>query len=298
MVVAIGGSTQASVATFEPVGFTPGESVHNHLIDGTMASPAVNYTNWAAPAWASIGNSRSGIRADEEIVDVGGVHGKVWRYSTGVDDGNLGATPKSQSAGFVAGETGAVNDAGMGAVTTDTFYGQVDFRSATGAAQDGLAIRLSASSMDSRHGYVNIFDDGAGFDLGFWRADLGVYDSLDTSLSYTDWHTLGIEILFNDGTGDDVVNLYVDGATIYTGPSWEAYYSTPQSVDRLSFDTYLDASHLGEGLYFDNVLISDQGPGAVPQPNAVPEPASLVIWGLLGAGCAGLAVVRRRRRAA
>jgi len=31
---------------------------------------------------------------------------------------------------------------------------------------------------------------------------------------------------------------------------------------------------------------------------AVPEPASLIIWGLLGVGCAGVAVVRRRRRAA
>ena len=28
----------------------------------------------------------------------------------------------------------------------------------------------------------------------------------------------------------------------------------------------------------------------------VPEPASLIIWGLLGAGCAGISVVRRRRR--
>ncbi|HYW79632.1 MAG TPA: hypothetical protein VE890_08650, partial [Thermoguttaceae bacterium] len=31
---------------------------------------------------------------------------------------------------------------------------------------------------------------------------------------------------------------------------------------------------------------------------AVPEPASLIIWSLLGLGCAGMAVIRRRRRAA
>jgi len=31
---------------------------------------------------------------------------------------------------------------------------------------------------------------------------------------------------------------------------------------------------------------------------AVPEPASLIIWSLLGVGCAGMAAVRRRRRAA
>jgi len=29
-----------------------------------------------------------------------------------------------------------------------------------------------------------------------------------------------------------------------------------------------------------------------------PEPASLIIWGLLASGCAGVAVVRRRRRGA
>ena len=272
------GHVQAAlvVTDFEPAGFVVGGSVHNILPDGTTASPAVNYTNWAPPAWAVMYAART-APVDEEIVDLGGAHGKVWRYSTGLEDGNLGATPKSHHAGFVAGETGALNDAGMGVVTTNTFYGQVDFRSVTMAPQTGLQIRLSASSMDQRHGYLTISDDGSGFDLGFWRADLDSYDILDTNLSYTDWHTLGIEILFNDGASNDVVNLWVNGSMIYSGPSWEAYYTDhAESVDRLSFDTYLDTSHSGKGLYFDNVLISDEGPGGV-----IPEPASFFIWSLL-----------------
>jgi hypothetical protein len=146
--------------------------------------------------------------------------------------------------------------------------------------------------MDQRHGYVMIVDDGLGLDLDFWRADLGVYDELETNLSYTDWHTLGIEILFQDGVDNDLVTLHLNGSPIYTGPSWESYYTAhSESVDRLCFDTYVDAAHLGNGLYIDNVLISDGIPGGV-----VPEPSTVAVWGMLGG--LGLIISRRRRKTA
>ena len=243
---------------------------------------------------AGMGGDREGQggdQADEEIVDLGGAHGKVWRYSQGVEDGSLGQTPKSPHASFVAGETGALNDAGMGAPTTSTFYGQVDFRSVTMATQTDLGIRICAASADQRHGYVVIADDGAGFDLKFWDPVLGDYDLIDTNLSYTDWHTLGIEIFFNDGVANDVVNVYANGSAVYTnGVSWESYYTDhAESVDRLSFDIYEDVTQLGNGLYFDNILIAETNPGVV-----IPLPAAAWMgFVLLG----GMGLLRRRRKA-
>ena len=278
-VASIAGYAQAEmICDFEASGFTVGNTVDNHLPDGTLAVPPVDYTNWTPPAWATVGSRRNGYTADEEIVDIGGSHGKVWRYSPGGEDGLLGQTPKSPHDGFVAGETGALNDAGMGAPTTNVFYGQFDFRSVTMAAQTDMAIRACAASMDQRHGYVRILDSGAGLDVGFWNAPLGVYDTVTTGLSYTDWHTLGINVIFNDGLDNDVVDVYVNGGLLYTGPSWESYYTGyAESVDRLSFDTYLNTSFLGGGLYIDNVLIDDI---VVPIPGAV-------LLGILGLGAAG-----------
>ena len=135
------------------------------------------------------------------------------------------------------------------------------------AAQTDMAIRACAASMDQRHGYVRIQDSGVGLDVDFWNAVTLAYDSVATGLSYTNWHTLGINIIFNDGVANDVVDVYVDGGLLYSGPSWEAYYTThSESVDRLSFDTYYNASFDGGGLYIDNVLVDDI---IVPIPGAV-----------------------------
>jgi hypothetical protein len=170
----------------------------------------------------------------------------------------------------------------MGAPTTNLFYGQFDFRSATGTAQtadsgENMAIRACAASMDQRHGYVRIQDSGAGLDVDFWNAVAGDYDPIATGLSYTDWHTLGINIIFNDGVDNDVVDVYLNGVLLYSGPSWEAYYTAhSESVDRLSFDTYLNEAFLGGGLYIDNVLIDDI---VVPVPGA----ALLAMLGLCSA---------------
>ncbi len=124
--------------------------------------------------------------------------------------------------------------------------------------QKDLRIRLCAASADIRHGYVVIADDGSGFDILFWEPLLNDYQVIDLNLSYTQWHTLGIEIFFNDGSDNDVVNIYVDGYKVHSGISWEAYHTdAPKSVDRLSFDTYLDTNQLGYGLYFDNILVTD-----------------------------------------
>lgn len=275
-------ASAASLTDFEPAGFVPGESVHNHETDGTDAPPEITGVNPGKQAWSV---RKPGT--DEEVVDISGsdaAHGKVWRLSDLADTGNLQTRPHAPNSGEQSGETGAIDDFGGDSVTTSSYYAQFDFKSATGGAQPGLEINASgACGDDCRHGFVRIIDDGAGFDLGFY--DTGdnsgslscgsfVFTPIDLNLSYGDWHTVGIEIQFNDGfgpggfgvEGNDVVNIYVDGGLVHTGTSWETCYAyvgsgDPRSIDRLTF--YRNSSGMsdvGGGLYFDNVLVTDVNP--------------------------------------
>lgn len=284
---------------FEPAGFAVGESIHNHQADGTEAVPAISNANKSPKAWFLP------TTLDEEIVDLGG--NKVWRLSQRDVIGIAGGAPQSPHMGGPAGEAGAANNAGRGPVAGDVFYGQFDFRSATGGTQAGLSIGVTAQSFDERHGFIAIQDDGAGFDLRFTETVGAGFSStdLDLNLSYADWHTVGIEIRFMDGlasgalgdfdaVGNDVVNIYVDGAKVHTGTSWEsllAFFSRVESVDTLGFSSsVMIPAQSGGGLYFDNVLVQDFRPV-----QAVPLPAAA--WaGLLTLG--GIAAARRRRRAA
>jgi hypothetical protein len=290
---------------FEAAGFAVGESVHNHQTDGTLAAPPIANINLTPKAWF-VPRWNQATPPDEEIVDVGGPHGKVWRLSPGTTIGTLGGAPQSPHMDGVAGETGALNDAGRGPVTTNTFYGEFDFRSATGAGQTGLTMNVNAGSFDQRHGYVRIIDDGAsGLSIGFFDTvgETFNFTTIATGLSYTDWHKIGIEILFNDGLtsgtfgdddaiGNDIVKIYIDGMLAHTGTSWESVYAGAQdhaeSVDSLQFSGTTNAALLGGGLYFDNILVTDVGPAAVP------APGTLALFGL---GLAGLGLVRRRKAA-
>jgi hypothetical protein len=286
---------------FEAAGFTPGQSVDNHLVDGTEATPRVDYTDWSPPAWAAIGSRRLGYTADEEIVDLGGVHGKVWRYSQNGVDGRLGQTPKSPHGGFVAGESTSTNDAGMGAATTNRFYGQVDFRSVAAVPEPGMAVRIMAASADRSHGYLMVSDVGVGLQVDFWRADLSAYESIATGLSYAAWYTLGIDITFLDGPANDIVDIWLDSVKIYTGPSWESLYGIAQSVDRLSFDVYADVgNHPGGGMYFDNVLLNDIGVQQQQILEVAHAPVPAAAWAgmmLIGA-LGGIRGLRRKLRRA
>lgn len=260
--------------------------------------------------------ARTASPPDEEVVDLSAsanpadaAHGKVWRMSQAVDTGSLGGAPQSPHMDGVAGETGALNDAGRGPVTTPNFYGELEFKSVTGDTQDDLAFSVQAAAFDQRHGFVRIFDDGAGFDLTFFDTVEDGFNgtTLELNLGYDAWHTLGIEIVFMDGftsgdfgdsdvIGNDVVNIYVNDALVHTGTSWESFYAAVQdhaeSVDTLMITASSSGAgsvlpdQLGGGLYFDNVLVTDVRPAV-----EAPAPATLALLGL------GLAALGARARA-
>lgn len=275
--VAVAGTLDPSFTDFEEAGFVDGNSVNDTAPDGTVVN--ITNVNNCVQAWR-VGNAGP-TTEDEEIVDISGTdpaHGQVWRLSQGGVIPTLGAAPHSPNNGNVspltAGETGAANDAGCGGPTTSNFYGELQFKSVTEATQAGLAISVQGSSHDQRHGFVRIFDDGSGFDLEFFETADGCTFTgtlIDTNLSYTDWHTLGIEIFFVDGLdsgtagsagafGNDIVNIYVNGFLVHTGTSWESCVDA-QSVDRLMFGSGgVIPGQIDGGLYFDNVLVTDVCP--------------------------------------
>ncbi len=180
---------------------------------------------------------------------------KVLQISNSHTSGTFSDSIHSPSSAQVAGEstsalwndrgtnhTAPINPPLFGAnATTNRFSYTTTFRSATGAAQPGLRIDLSASAKQSptRMGLVIIRDNGAGFDLTYTEAgghSPGVSDfsvtTIATGLSYTQAHTLKMEIDFVEGVenvngtifGNDVVRLYINGSLVHTGTTWESYY--------------------------------------------------------------------------
>ena len=290
--VTLTGSLTPSSTDFEEAGFVVGGSVND--LSPTGASVNITNVNNCLQAWR-VGNAGP-TTEDEEIVDLSdGDHEKVWRFSQGAASSTLGSAPHSPNNGdganrLVAGETSPLgahtvhNDAGCGQPTTNRFFGQVEFKSVTELPVQ-MSIQITPSSADQRHGFVRIIDDGAGSGL-----DLQFFDTigtgfngttLDLDLAYDEWHTLGIEIEFvddlasgvlgdSDAEGNDIVKVIVDGQVVHCGTSWESFYASLaddtrriQSVDRLLIGhsgpgAGTVVAQLGGGLYFDNVLVTDQ----------------------------------------
>jgi len=300
----------ADTVTFE--GFTTGTSVNNQ-------------GGWTVED--EFGNGRPDIPLppfDEEVVD-DGTGNTVWRVSNAVHSTSFSDQPYSHTSPGGAGETGSAlwNDRGPdhtsplsppnpgGPVTSTTFESSFQFRSATGAAQSGLAITVSPSAKQSpwRNSFISITDDGVnGFDISFFETGVSAdpfgatanFPEVASDLSYSDWHTIGFSIQFVDGvngdtTGNDIVTITVDGVDVFTGTTWESFYfgTNPaglglgdqpqrQAIDSLMFRISSGAPGTeGAGFFIDNVTV------------AVPEPTSVAFLGL-----GGLLLLRRRRRSA
>lgn len=97
------------------------------------------------------------------------------------------------------------------------------------------------------------------------------------TLSRTTSHTVRMTIDFNDGPGNDVVQVFIDGSLVATGGSWEDYYrfdpeqagtgNKVPTVDNLIFAERgdADAGNLGQGFLIDNIgLTSSPTPSTTP----------------------------------
>ena len=251
---------------------------------------------------------------DQQVMNVNDANGnrKVFRMSNAITSSTYSSQVFSATTGQVAGETNAalwnnrgtngsapLSPAQAGAyAASDTFYSKVAFRSATGAAQAGLALTLSASAKQStvRMSWLQLQDTGSGFNLNVY--DLlgnGTFPSAATTiasgLSYSDLHTIEMGITFVDGVstvggqiyGNDVLKIWLNGSLIHTGSTWESYYYTNtsernavasgpgprlQAVDSMLFRVTGTAATgtSGNGFYFEDFAI---GNTIVPAPGAV-----------------------------
>ena len=113
------------------------------------------------------------------------------------------------------------------------------------------------------------------------QADSG---DLDIQWTLTGWH-------------QTILAGYIDGQRLVVDPTtkYRPFVNDPPVNDVEIFSGLVDTEVVA---YTFTGNVNDIGSGSVLGVENVPEPASLIIWGLLGAGAAGLTVVRRRRRGA
>jgi len=252
---------------------------------------------------------------DQSIVSIAG--NNAWRMSNATTTSGFSNQPWSPSVA-AAGEPGSFlrNDRGAdhtsplnppnpnGGATVGQFFFEFDFWSSTGAVQPGLALNVSPGPRQSsdRLSFLGLSgDSGGGLGITFFDTNAagGFVGPVQvaTGLDASKVHHVAMQISFvdgvnGDGSGNDVVNIFVNGVLAHTGTTWETFYRLPANgarevaVDSVMFRASGTAAPAtsGNGFVFDNVHIS-----------AVPEPASYAM-ALAGLGLMGFVVRRRRGR--
>jgi hypothetical protein len=244
--------------------------------EGFKVGSSIDRQNgWSAsnPAW------------DQKVVDFGG--NTVWRVSNAVTSGsfsdmpfaprlggipvNTVLKPTNDSPGAFAGETST-------GTSLDRYRAAFSFRSATGAAQPGARITVSADNGNGgRQSFIALRDTGTGINVETVDVDdngeFSDFIVIASGLSYKKWHTTSVDIQFKAGESNDRVKYFVDGKLVHTGPTWEQYYRHFQAalhpkgvpVQTLLFRLPVSADFppclacLGGGYYIDNVGQSVSG---------------------------------------
>jgi hypothetical protein len=231
VLISLAGTVLALQILTDFEGFTIGAS-----IDGQHGWSASN------PAW------------DQKVVRDGG--NTVWRVSNAVTSGNFADMPFSPRLGGIpvdpaTNPTNSNPGAFAGETSTDArldrFRAQFSFRSATGGAQPGARITVSADNgTGGRQSFIALEDKGAGINVVTFDIDRNGYFigakgcilggavpcppiAIASGLSYKKWHTTSVDIHFKDGEHNDRVKYFVDGKRVHTGPSWEQYYRNVQA---------------------------------------------------------------------
>jgi hypothetical protein len=194
------------------------------------------------------------------------------RISDATTSGSFGDQPFSPGLANEAGETAA--DSGGPAIGTRQRHFEVTFQIGTtqAAVQPGLHMTMSPDRGDGgRMSYLRFDDLSDGVhvyfddvtDPGGLGTPADFNERVIATLSRTVSHTIRMTIDFNDGPNNDVVQVFVDGALVATGGSWEDYYrfdpeQTPSgnrvpTVDKVLFRESGDPhANGGQGYLIDN----------------------------------------------
>ena len=176
------------------------------------------------------------------------------------------------------GEVDATNGSFDPGTLQRYFVMQFDIASADPSAQqENLAVSVSPDRGDgSRMSFLRFEDGVSGIDVYFddWQvtpADF-VETEIATGLDRTVPHTIKLTMEVKDGPSNDVVNVYIDGALVHSGTSWEDFYRydpeqsfepSPRIVKSVTFmarDNHPAATDVGKGFLFDNISLTSSAP--------------------------------------
>ncbi len=205
---------------------------------------------------------------------VAGFGSQSLRFSNAVTSGCFSDWLFSAPVTNEAGESSAVSDGLSGGTRQRFFEAVFDIASTVpGAEQPQLAMTISPDRGDgARMSYLRFSDTPAGLSLLFYDYQVPVADFVGTEvasgISRSVPHHVKITMEFVDGAQNDIVKVYLDGALIHTGTSWEDYFRNVENnptrpVDQLLFRQGGDPAPAtaGKGFLIDNVVIST---GPVP----------------------------------
>jgi len=231
--------------------------------------------------WSSDGAAGSGcavydhVVADPTTYGVGSFGSRSLRISNAVTSGCFGDQTFSKPLTDDAGESLA-SDAETGGLSGGTrqsyFEAEWDFASTVpGAEQPGLSTVASPDRGDgARMSWVQMTDTPAGLEVNFFDYQISaapptgafVFTNVISGLDRTVPHHIKITMQFVDGPENDCVQVYVDGALLHTGTSWEDFFRQVQppgtrTVDCVLFRTGGTAAPAtaGFGFLIDNLRV-------------------------------------------
>ncbi len=258
--------------------------------------PYVTGTIHNQDGWRSSGAAGSGCAPyDHKVVTntygIDEFDEQSLRMSNAVTSGCFGDQTFSKPTLNEAGETTATS-AGMSTGPRQPYFeAQWQFASTVpGAEQPGLSVVASPDRGDgARMSWVQMADTPDGLAVNFFdyqdvapfgtsanRAagcsglDDFVFTPVAIGLDRTVPHTIKITMQLIDGPRNDVVQVFVDGALVHTGTSWEDYFryceatDTSRTVDSVLFRTggAPAPATLGKGFVIDNLTVQT---GRVPR---------------------------------
>lgn len=232
--------------------------------------------------WSSTGSYDQGIVTNTFGYTTFGE--QSFRLSNAVTTGAFGNQTFAKPLTDAVGEADATASSFSEGTRQTHFEMQFDIASATpNSQQPGLSLSVSPDRGDgSRMSYLSFTDSIGGIDVTFYDVQgttnpanfvpTAVASGLDRSVP----HTIKLTMDVVDGPSNDIVKVYIDGALVHTGTSWENYYrydseasaeQSPRIVKTVIFRAAGTAvpANSGNGFLFDNLNLTS-GPALVGPP--------------------------------
>jgi hypothetical protein len=215
---------------------------------------------------------------------------KTLRISDAITSGSFGDQLFSPADTNEAGEADALNGGLSGGTRKVHFEAQFDIASTMPTMQTGMHMAVSPDRGDgARMSYLRFEDEASGINVffddvqGTSTSANFVETQIATNLSRSVAHNVKFAIDFVDGSSNDVVKIYIDGALVHTGTTWENYYrfdpessvgNNSRTVDSLLFreSGAAHAGNNGNGYLIDGVSVaSSVNPNVAPVATAQPS---------------------------